>query len=164
MFVATLVTLIFAIGTHDGYRLSQAFAKDSAMVYGRVIRFQPGENGNLSPVVAYSFLRRSYEHPVPSKDGRYNMDALRAGSFLVRILKSDPEVALVSNWEQPPVFGPWATIAGAAGLVLCCLLVSLIRRGVQRFIENTRRQGHIRLSELSALEMCDRRLWVVLSR
>ncbi|WP_175040775.1 hypothetical protein [Burkholderia contaminans] len=133
-FVAILVTLIFAIGAHDGYRLSQAFAQDSAIVYGRVIRFQTGQNGNLSPVVAYSFLGRSYEHPVPSKDGRYNMDALRAGSFLVRILKSDPAVALVSNWEQPPIFWPWASIAGAAGLVSCCLLVSLINRIAQGLV------------------------------
>jgi hypothetical protein len=134
VFVATSVTLIFAIGAHDGYRISQAFARESAIVNGRVIRFQQGQNGNLSPVVAYSFLGRSYEHPVPSKDGRYNMDALRAGSFHVRILKSDPEVALVSNWEQPPVFWPWATITGAAGLVSCCLLVSLMRRVAQRLI------------------------------
>lgn len=85
-------------------------------------------------MVAYSFLGRSYEHPVPSKDGRDNMDALRAGSFLDRLLKSDPEVALVSNWEQTPVFWPWAIIAGAAGLVSCFLLVSLIRRVAQRLI------------------------------
>ncbi|KVU02824.1 hypothetical protein WK62_17470 [Burkholderia ubonensis] len=62
------------------------------------------------------------------------MDALRAGSFLDRLLKSDPEVALVSNWEQTPVFWPWAIIAGAAGLVSCFLLVSLIRRVAQRLI------------------------------
>lgn len=133
-FVATAVTLIFAISAYDGYRLARAFQQESAVVNGRVIRFQQGQNGNLSPVVAYSFLGRRYEHPVPSKDGRYNMEALRAGSFHVRLLKSDPEVALVSNWEQPPVYWPWATIAGAAGLVSSCLLLSLIRRVVQRFI------------------------------
>ena len=133
-FVATSVTLIFAIPAHDGYRLTQAFDRESTVVNGRVIRFQQGQNGNLSPVVAYSFEGRSYEHPVPSKDGRYNMDALRAESFRVRLLKSSPEVALVSNWEQPPVYWPLATIAGAAGFVSSCLLLSLLRRVVQRFI------------------------------
>ena len=133
-FVATSVALIFAISAHNGYRLTQAFEQESAVVNGKVIRFQQGQNGNLSPVVAYSFQGQSYEHPVPSKDGRYNMEALRAGSFHVRLLKSDPEVALVSNWEQPPVYWPWATIAGAAGFVSSCLLLSLIRRVVQRFM------------------------------
>ncbi|HDR9503473.1 hypothetical protein [Burkholderia cepacia] len=133
-FVATSVTLIFAIPAHDCYRLTQAFDRESTVVNGRVIRFQQGQNGNLSPVVAYSFEGRSYEHPVPSKDGRYNMDALRAESFRVRLLKSSPEVALVSNWEQPPVYWPLATIAGAAGFVSSCLLLSLLRRVVQRFI------------------------------
>ncbi|WP_157643901.1 hypothetical protein [Burkholderia ubonensis] len=133
-FVATAVTLIFAIGAHDGYRLEQAFARESVIVNGRVIRFQQGQNGNLSPVVAYSFLGRSYEHFVPSKDGRYNIDALRAESFHVRILKSDPQVALVSNWEQPPVFWPWATLAGMVGLVSGCLLISLVKRVAQQLL------------------------------
>ncbi|MFM0074799.1 hypothetical protein PQQ86_26955 [Paraburkholderia sediminicola] len=131
-FAAISLALIFGFGAYDDLQIAQAFEKDSVIVTGRVIRFEQGQNGNVSPVLSYSFQDRAYEHRVPTKDGRYNMNELRAGHFEVRLVRSNPQVALVNTWEQPPVFLPWIFMAGAAAFISVGLLASLIGRMVRR--------------------------------
>lgn len=109
---SAVVTCIIAAGWTYGavnaYLTSRAFENDSTVVEGHVLRLEPGSNGNLSPLVGYSYEGQMYQRLIRDKDGRYNRDALLKLKLQVRLIKSSPETAIVTRWEQPPTVWPLA--------------------------------------------------------
>lgn len=99
------------------------------MVEGHVLRLEPGSNGNLSPLVGYSYDGRQYERLIRDKDGRYNRDALLKLELQVRLVKSSPAIAIVTGWEQPPMVWPVALGAFVLLNVALGLTVSIWRQG-----------------------------------
>jgi hypothetical protein len=109
------VTCVIAVGWTYGavnaYLTSHAFENDSIIVEGRVLRLERGSNGNLSPLVEYSYGGRTYERLIRDKDGRYNRDALSKLKLQIRLVKSSPATAIVTRWERPPMV--WPLVLGA---------------------------------------------------
>lgn len=116
-------------GAVNAYRTSKAFERDSAIVEGHVLRLEPGSNGNLSPLIGYSYDGRQYERLIRDKDGRYNRDALLKLKLKVRLVKSSPATAIVTRWEQPPMVWPMALGAFVLLNMAFGLTVSIWRQG-----------------------------------
>lgn len=106
--VTCVIAAGWTYGAVSAYLTSRAFENDSAIVDGRVLRLEPGSNGNLSPLVEYSYGGRQYERLIRDKDGRYNRDALLNLKLQVRLVKSSPATAIVTRWERPPMVWPLA--------------------------------------------------------
>lgn len=115
-------------GAVSAYLTSRAFENDSAIVEGRVLRLEPGSNGNLSPLVEYSYGGRQYERLIRDKDGRYNRDALLNLKLQVQLVKSSPATAIVTRWERPPMVWPLALGAFILLNVAFWLTITVWRR------------------------------------
>lgn len=109
--VTCVIAAGWTYGAVNAYVTSQAFENDSTVVEGRVLRLEPGSNGNLSPLVEYSYGGRQYERLIRDKDGRYNRDELLKLKLQVRLVKSSPATAIVTRWEHPPMV--WPLVLGA---------------------------------------------------
>jgi hypothetical protein len=127
--VTCVIAAVWTYGAVNAYLTSQAFEIDSTVVEGRVLRLEPGSNGNLSPLVEYSYGGRQYERLIRDKDARYNRDALLKLELQVRLVKSSPATAIVTRWEQPPMV--WPLVLGAFILVNVAfgLTVTVWRQG-----------------------------------
>ena len=113
-FKAVAICIIAAgwsYGAVNAYLTSRAFEKDSTVVEARVLRLEPGSNGNLSPLVGYSYGGQQYERLIRDKDGRYNRDALLQFELQVRLVQSSPATAIVTRRERPPMV--WPLVLGA---------------------------------------------------
>ena len=113
----------------NAYLTSKAFENDSTVVDARVLRLEPGSNGNLSPLVGYSYDGHHYERLIRDKDGRYNREALLKLKLQVRLVKSSPGTAIVTRWEQPPTVWPLALGALFVLNIAFGLTVSIWRPG-----------------------------------
>lgn len=127
--VTCLIAAVWTYGAVNAYLTSRAFENDSAVVEGRVLRLEPGSNGNLSPLVEYSYGGREYERLIRDKDGRYNRDALLSLKLQVRLVKSSPATAIVTRWERPPMVWPLALGALILLNVALGLTVAIWQRG-----------------------------------
>jgi hypothetical protein len=127
--VTCVIAAGWTYGAVNAYLTSQAFENDSTVVEGRVLRFETGSNGNLSPLVEYSYGGRQYERSIRDKDGRYNRDALLELKLQVRLVKSSPTTAIVTRWEQPPIVWPLVLGAFVLSNVALGLTVSIWRQG-----------------------------------
>jgi hypothetical protein len=127
--VTCIIAAGWTYGAVNSYLTSKAFKNDSTVVEARVLRLEPGSNGNLSPLVGYSYDGRHYERLIRDKDGRYNRDALLKLKLQVRLIKSSPEIAIVTRWEQPPMVWPLALGAFVLLSVAIGLTVSIWRPG-----------------------------------
>ena len=106
--VACIIATGWTYGAVNAYLTSKAFENDSTVVEGHVLRLEPGSNGNLSPLVGYTYDGRQYERLIRDKDGRYNREALLKLKLQVRLVKSSPATAIVTRWEHPPTVWPLA--------------------------------------------------------
>ena len=127
--ITCIIAAGWTYGAVSAYLTSRAFENDSTVVEGRVLRLEPGSNGNLSPLVSYSYAGRQYERLIRDKDGRYNRDALLKLKLQVRLVKSSPATAIVTRWEQPPTVWPVALGAFILLNVALGLTVSIWRPG-----------------------------------
>ena len=127
--VTCIIAAGWTYGAVNSYETSKAFENDSTVVEGHVLRLEPGSNGNLSPLVGYSYDGRQYERLMRDKDGRYNQDALLKLELQVRLVKSSPAIAIVTRWEQPPMVWPVALGAFILLNVALGLTVSIWRPG-----------------------------------
>ncbi|RKP47492.1 hypothetical protein [Trinickia fusca] len=127
--VTCIIAAGWTYGAVNSYLTSKAFKNDSTVVEGHVLRLEPGSNGNLSPLVGYSYGGRQYERLIRDKDGRYNRGALLKLELQVRLVKSSPAIAIVTRWEQPPMVWPVALGAFILLNVALGLTVSIWRPG-----------------------------------
>lgn len=109
--VTCIIAAGWTYGAVNAYLTSRGFESDSTVVEGRVLRLEPGSNGNLSPLVEYSYGGKNYERLIRDKDGRYNRDALLKLKLQVRLVKSSPDRAIVTRWETLPMV--WPFVLGA---------------------------------------------------
>lgn len=127
--VTCIISAGWTYGAVSSYLTSKAFENDSTVVEGHVLRLEPGSNGNLSPLVGYSYEGHTYQRLLRDKDGRYNRDALLKLKLQVRLVKSSPATAIVTRWEQPPMVWPVALGAFILLNVALSLTVSIWRQG-----------------------------------
>ncbi|MGN6232084.1 MAG: hypothetical protein ACTHNZ_13105 [Trinickia sp.] len=83
--VTCIIAAGWTYGAVNSFLTSKAFEDDSTVVDARVLRLEPGSNGNLSPLVRYSYAGRQYERLIRDKDRRYNRDALLKLKLQVRL-------------------------------------------------------------------------------